>query len=133
MARFLRSYLSPYMQSWRPLAVELRLPVSHKRGFSGLFLALVKDEPKVSLAILFSAHMLQPIDHLAVEPLLNGDVRHGCRGRRPVPVLLARRKPHHATRMDLLDRAALPLDPAAAGRDDERLPERVRVPGRPGP
>ena len=42
-------------------------------------------------------------------------------GRRPVPVLHARREPDHVTGVDLLDRAALLLNPAAAGRDDERL------------
>src|SRR5256885_249898 len=63
--------------------------------------------------------VFQPIDVLAVERLLDGDVRHG-RGRcRSVPVLLARREPDHVAGTDLLDRAALPLDPAAAGRDDE--------------
>ena len=30
---------------------------------------------------------------------------------------------------DFLDRAALALDPAAAGGDDQRLTERMRVPG----
>ncbi len=52
---------------------------------------------------------------------------------RPVPMLLARREPDHVAGMDLLDRAALPLDPAAAGRDDQGLPQRMGVPGRPGP
>src|SRR3954451_24430278 len=84
-------------------------------------------------AVLLVAHMLQPIDHLPVEPLLDGDVRHRRRGRRPVPVLLARREPDHITRPYFLDRASLPLDPAAAGRDDERLTQRVRVPGRAAP
>src|SRR3954454_9436639 len=82
---------------------------------------------------LLVAHMLQPIDHLAVEPLLDGDVRHRRRGRRPVPVLLARREPDHVARSYLLDRASLPLNPAAAGRDDERLTQGVGMPGRPAP
>ena len=86
-----------------------------------------------SLSVLLIAHVFQPIDHLAVEPLLDGDVRHGRTRRRPVPVLLARREPDHVAGTDLLDRATLPLDPAAAGRDDEGLAQRVGVPGRPGP
>ena len=66
---------------------------------------------------------------LAVELFLDGDVGHG-RGRRgAVPVLLARREPDDIAGPDLLDRAALALDPAAAGRDDQRLAERMRVPG----
>src|SRR4051812_36208549 len=72
-----------------------------------------------SLVVLFVAHVLQPVDDLAVELLLDGDMRHG-RGRRgTVPMLLARWEPDHIAGMDLLDRAALPLDPAATGRDDE--------------
>src|SRR5271166_237996 len=85
-----------------------------------------------SLAILFVAHVFQPIDDLTVELFLDGDMRHG-RGRRgTVPMLLARREPDHVTGMDFLDRAALPLDPAATGDDDEGLPQRVGVPRRPG-
>src|SRR4051812_13691727 len=84
-------------------------------------------------AVLLVGHVLQPIDHLPVEPLLDGDVRHRRRGRRPVPMLLARREPDDVTRSYLLDRASLPLDPAAADRDDERLPQGVGMPGRPAP
>ena len=38
------------------------------------------------------------------------------------------REPDHVAGPDLLDRAALALRPAAAGGDDQRLPERMRVP-----
>src|SRR3954451_12293981 len=86
-----------------------------------------------SLAILLVADVLHPVDHLAVDRLLDGDVRHGRRGRRPVPVLLARWEPDDVTGADLLDRPSLSLGPAAARRDDERLAERVRVPRRPCP
>src|SRR3954469_2862990 len=85
------------------------------------------------LAVLLVAHVLQPIDHLPVEPLLDGDVRHRRRSSRPVPMLLARREPDDVTRSYLLDRSSLPLDPAAAGRDDERLTQGVGMPGCPAP
>ena len=54
-------------------------------------------------------------------------------GAGAVPVLLARREPDHVAGPDLLDRPA----PAAAtqpqpGRDDQRLAERVGVPGASG-
>ena len=49
--------------------------------------------------------------------------------RRAVPVLLAGREPDDVAGPDLLDRAALALRPAAAGGDDQRLAERMRVPG----
>ena len=53
-------------------------------------------------------------------------------GRRAVPVLLARREPDHVAGPDFLDRPALALRPAAAGRHDQRLAQRVRVPRGPG-
>src|SRR5262249_22106990 len=53
-------------------------------------------------------------------------------GRRPVPVLLPRREPDHVAGPNLLDRAALALHPAAAGRDDQGLAQWMRVPRRPG-
>ena len=74
--------------------------------------------------------MLHPVDYLAVLLLLNGDVRHASCRRRAMPVLLVRREPDHVTRTDLLDRAAFALNPAAAGRDDQGLTERMRVPCR---
>src|SRR5438876_2688985 len=51
--------------------------------------------PAMSLAILFVADFLQPVDRLAVEPFLNRDVRHGGGWRSAVPMLLARRDPDH--------------------------------------
>src|SRR5215207_3997173 len=84
-----------------------------------------------SLAVLLVGDVLHPLDHLAVERLLDGDVRHARSGRRPVPVLYPRREPDHVAGTDLLDRPALALHPAAAGRDDQGLAERVRVPRRP--
>src|SRR6266566_3865233 len=81
-----------------------------------------------SAQVLFVANFVHPVDNLAVELFLNGNVRHR-RGRRgAVPMLLPRRNPDHVTRPNFLDRTSPALDPAAAGRDDESLTERVRVP-----
>jgi hypothetical protein len=44
---------------------------------------------------VFVAYVLQRIDGIAVERFLDGDVRHGCRGRRAVPVLFAGREKDH--------------------------------------
>src|SRR5205823_5548683 len=56
--------------------------------------------------VIVVAHLLQPIDHLAVEGLLDGGVRHR-RGRAcPVPVPHSGREPDHVTRSYLLDRPA---------------------------
>ena len=53
---------------------------------------------------------------------------HRRRRRCAVPVLLARREPDHVAGPDLLDRSTLALNPAAAGRDDQGLAERMGVP-----
>src|SRR5208283_6137476 len=70
-----------------------------------------------------------PVDDLAVELLLDGDVGHGGGGRGAVPVLLAGREPDYVAGADLLDRTAPALGASAAGGDDEGLAERVGVPG----
>src|SRR5438128_2729251 len=74
-----------------------------------------------SPAILRVAHVLHPLDDLAVLLLLDGDVRHGGGGGGSVPVLFAGREPDHVAGMDLLRRGAFALRPAATGGHDERL------------
>src|SRR5579863_780412 len=83
----------------------------------------------VSAAVLLVADLLHPIDILAVELFLNRDMAHGRGHARAVPVLFAWRKPHDIAGTNFLDWAALALRPAATGRDDQRLAERVRMPG----
>src|SRR5438067_12169121 len=56
-----------------------------------------------SLAVLLVADLLHPVHRLAVQLLLEGDVRHRRGRRRPVPVLFARRKPDHVTGPNFLD------------------------------
>ena len=92
-----------------------------------ILLLLFPFDPQSGL-VLFVADLFHPVDDLAVELFLNGDVRHG-RGRRgAMPVLLAGREPDHIAGPDLLDRSALALSPAAAGRHDQGLTERMRMP-----
>src|SRR4051794_1744084 len=75
--------------------------------------------------------MLHPVNDLAVELLLDGDVCH-ARGRRgSVPVLFAGRKPDHIAGTNLLDRAAFALRPATARCDDESLSKRMYMPRSP--
>ena len=50
-----------------------------------------------------------------------------------MPMLFAWREPDDVAGPDLLDRAALALDPAKPGCDDQRLTERMRVPSCPRP
>jgi hypothetical protein len=78
--------------------------------------------------VLFVADLFHPVDDLAVELFLGGDMRHGGGRRGAMPVLLARRKPDHVAGPDFLDRAALALRPAATGGDNQGLAQRMRVP-----
>ena len=48
-------------------------------------------------------------------------------------MLFTRRNPHHVTRTYLADRTSLGLNPADAGDDIERLPQRMGMPIRPRP
>jgi hypothetical protein len=52
--------------------------------------------------VLRVADLFQPIDGLAVERFLNGDMRHGGRRRGAVPVLLAGREPDDIAGADFL-------------------------------
>jgi len=79
--------------------------------------------------VLFVADLFHPVNDLAVETFLNGDVRHGSGRRSPMPMLLPRREPNHITRSDFLDGAALALRPPAPSRHDQGLPQRMSVPG----
>jgi len=79
-------------------------------------------------SILLITDLFQPVDHLAFLFFLDGDVRHRGGWRGAMPVLLAGSEPNHVARVDFLDRSSFALSSTAAGRDDERLAERMRVP-----
>src|SRR5689334_4305173 len=57
-------------------------------------------------------------------------MRHRGGGRGAMPVLFAWREPNHITGTDFLDGAAFTLRPSGTGRDNQRLAERMRMPGR---
>jgi hypothetical protein len=80
-------------------------------------------------AVLRVGDLLHPIDGRAVELLLDRDVAHGRRGRGPVPMLLARLKPHDVSRPYLFDRTPVALDPPGPAGHDQGLAERVGMPG----
>lgn len=81
--------------------------------------------------ILLVAYVFQPIDGLAVQLLLNGNVGHrGCRCS-PMPMLLARWKPDNITGFDLINRASPSLHSPTACRHDQGLAQRVGVPRSP--
>ena len=49
--------------------------------------------------------MFHPIDHLAIELFLTGDVRHRRVRRRAMPVFIAGFNPYHIARPDVFDGA----------------------------
>src|SRR5579859_8101955 len=78
--------------------------------------------------ILFVIDVFHPVHNLTVELFLNGDVRHRCGWCGSMPMLLPGRKPYHITGPDFFDQATPTLYAPAAGRDDQSLAERMRVP-----
>ena len=97
----------------------------HRRTPAGLEKSeLTRDSPLV----LFVGDVLHPIDDLAVQPFLNGDVSHGRGWRGPMPMFLSRREPNHIAGVDFLYRAAFSLNPSAARRDNQGLSKRMCMP-----
>src|SRR4051812_25151216 len=88
--------------------------------------------PFASLSVLLVGDLLHPVDVLAVEGFLNGNVGHSSCRRGAVPVLQPGRKPHNIAGPHLLDGAAVALHPSQSRCDDQRLPERMRMPSSPG-
>src|SRR2546427_147200 len=80
-------------------------------------------------SVLLVGDVFEPIDGLAIEVLLHGDVCHRRCWRRAMPVLFARRKPHDVARANLFNGSAPPLDASGPGGHDQRLAERMGVPG----
>src|SRR6266404_3813715 len=88
--------------------------------------------PHSSLFVLLVADVFHPLNHFSVQSLLNGDMRHRRRRTCAMPVFFARRKPDHIARSNFFDRSAFALRPTKARRDDQRLTERMRMPGSAG-
>ena len=82
-------------------------------------------------AVLFVADLLQPVDVLAIQRFLNSDVGHCGLRRCAVPMLQSGREPNHIVRANFLNGTAFALNPSHPGRDDQGLPQGMRVPGRP--
>lgn len=78
--------------------------------------------------ILLVRYSLEPFDVLAVECLLNGDMRHRCRRRCSMPMLVSGRAPDNVACTDFDAGFAVALSPAASGRNDEGLAKRMGMP-----
>ena len=75
--------------------------------------------------------MFHPVNRLAIEPLLNGDVRHGGSWCGPMPVFLPRLEPDHIPLTNVFNRASPALCPAKALRHNQRLAQWMGMPGGP--
>src|SRR5437870_2746750 len=84
------------------------------------------------LLVLFAAYLLHPAHDLAIEFLLDGEVRQRAVWRGAVPMLLPGRTRDHIPGMNLFDGTSPALHEATTCRHDERLTQRVGVPGRAG-
>src|SRR3954454_18149371 len=94
----------------------------------GVSVMVFLPHARVRGVVLVVGDLLQPVDAFSVQLLDQRDVRHRSRGRGAVPVLLAPRTPDHVARADDRLWSADALHYAASCRDDENLPERMRVP-----
>src|SRR6516164_7342178 len=82
--------------------------------------------------IFLIADLFQPLDDLAVERLLDGNVAHAGRRRRPVPMLFTGRAHDHIASADFLLGPAPTPHPPATGGNDQPLTQRVGMPSRAG-
>src|SRR5690606_18582858 len=73
-------------------------------------------------------NFFHPLDDRSIQRLLDGDMNHGTRWPGPMPVLFFRLERHDVARTDSLWRLAPALHQPGTGHDDQRLPERMRVP-----
>jgi hypothetical protein len=98
------------------------LHISHPTAWPINSLSVFSQQRQLLLMsglVLLVADLLHPVDDLAVELFLNGDMGHG-RGRHgAMPMLLTRRASDHVTRSNHLDWTAPALYEAAARRHDQ--------------
>src|SRR5207245_8043656 len=79
-------------------------------------------------AVLLVADFLHPVDGLAIELFLYGDMGHGSGGCGAMPMLLTWRGPNYVARPNPLDRASPALCQASSSRHNQGLTQRVGVP-----
>ena len=78
--------------------------------------------------VFFVADLFQPINGLAIELFLDGDVGYGSGRGGAVPMFLTWRDPEHIAGVDLLDGTSPTLGEAAACCHDQCLAQWVGVP-----
>src|SRR2546430_6798582 len=85
------------------------------------------------LAVLFVADLLHPVNRLAVETLLNGDVCHGGGGGCPTPMFLPLGEPDHLPPTNVFKPASPAPAPTTTSHHNQNLAHRVGAPGGPSP
>src|SRR2546430_3448136 len=101
-----------------------------RRRVSGT--AWPRPSKRAFLLVLFAAHLFHPAHDLPVEFLLDGEVRQRAVWRGTVPMFLSGRTRDHIPGMNLFDGTSPALHEATTRRHDERLTQRMGVPGRAG-
>ena len=82
--------------------------------------------------VLFIGDFFHPFHDFPVQMFLNGDVGHRRPRSSAVPMLFSRGAPDHVTGSYFQFWTAFALHPAAAGRNDQSLTERMGMPCRSG-
>src|SRR5258708_4854575 len=82
----------------RPITAKLK-PL-RSASASAASTADAAGTPSCLPSVLLVAGLFHPVDHLAIDMLLDRDMGHGRRRRRTMPVLHARRKPDDVARPD---------------------------------
>jgi hypothetical protein len=85
-----------------------------------------------SAGIFRVRNLLHPCDGTAIQRLGHGKMGHRRARRGAVPVADMRRDQDNIARPHFLNSSAFALHPAATRGDDQRLAERMRMPGGPG-
>src|SRR6185312_2788560 len=120
--------LAPLLASRRALAS----PIPEEAPVMMMTLSLIMMNSLLvqdSGAVLLLGDLLEPVDGLAVEHLIDGDVSHRGLDGGAMPVLFAGREPDDVAGPNFLDWSAPALHATDARGDDQRLPEGMGVPG----
>ena|GEM_PF-2287303 len=104
--------------STRQLMTHLIWSLGRKISLFTASFALRNVSPEAELSILFIADFFEPVDDLAVESLVDRDMRHGCGTGRAVPMFFTRRNAHDISGMDDYNRPAFTLHASATGCHD---------------
>src|SRR5262249_13047361 len=113
------------LNAFSPQSLRLLRFTSRCSAFALVFVSFVSSSGG---QVMLVADFFHPIDRLAIEPFLNGYVRHGCVWCSPMPMFLPRLEPDHITRPNVLDWTTPTLYAPTASRYNQGLAQRMGVP-----